>query len=138
MCPTPREPASAPDLPRLRPGAPGPLGATPVGDAVRFAVFSRHATAVDLLLYDDPRAEPAHRFTLDPARHRTGDVWHAEVDGVGPGQVYAFAVDGPFAPEHGHRFNPRRVLLDPYGTGVTSSFRWDVDPVRLRSESARG
>ena len=64
---------------RIRRGLPAPLGATILPGAVRFAVFSRHAAAVTLLLYDDPRAEPAQRIPLDPERHRTGDVWHAEV-----------------------------------------------------------
>jgi isoamylase len=93
-----------------------PLGATVFGEGVNFSVFSRQASRVELLLFDDAAAARSTRvIDLDARQHRTYHYWHVFVPGVGPGQVYAFRASGPFVPEHGLRFDPDKVLLDPYG-----------------------
>ena len=104
-------------------GKPLPLGATILPTGTQFALFSRYATAVSLLLYDnEPDAEPRIELRLDPSRNRTGDVWHIAVEGVGEGQLYLFRVDGPSEPERGHRFDKRIPLLDPYAKATTGAF----------------
>jgi len=93
-----------------------PLGATVLGDGVNFSVFSREASRVDLLLFDDPAAaHPARVIELDPRSHRTYHYWHVFVPGIRPGQVYAYRAAGPFDPARGLRFDPAKMLLDPYG-----------------------
>ena len=82
-------------------------------------MYAKRATAVDLLLFDTPEDRaPSRVLTLAPATNRTGAYWHARVGGIAPGQLYGYRVTGPWAPERGLRFDPTRVLLDPYGTGV--------------------
>ena len=96
-----------------------PLGATVLSDGVNFSVFSREASRVDLLLFDDAAAtRPARVIELDPRTHRTYHYWHVFVPGIGPGQVYAYRAFGPFDPARGLRFDPDKVLLDPYGRAV--------------------
>ncbi|MDH4088014.1 MAG: hypothetical protein OEV04_13360 [Nitrospira sp.] len=90
----------------VRVGVPLPLGAYARGEGVNFAIFSRHASRVRLELFDHPEDATATRvIELDPARHRTGDVWHVWIEGIPPGQLYAYRVDGPYEPKNGHRFN---------------------------------
>ncbi|MFW5689017.1 MAG: glycogen debranching protein GlgX [bacterium] len=109
-------------------GKPYPLGAHLTDDGVRFAVFSRHATAVTLCLFDEAEQPlPTERIDLDPAVHRTGDIWHVEVRGLGAGQLYLFQVDGPYEPEHGHRFNGNLYLVDPYARALTGGFEWKLN-----------
>jgi isoamylase len=97
------------------------LGATPTGDGVTFCVYSRHATSVDVLLFDAvDSATAARSIRLDPVTNRTADYWHVHVPGLRPGQVYAFAADGPWAPGDGQRFDASQVLLDPYGRAVAT------------------
>ena len=99
----------------VRVGVPLPLGTYARGEGVNFAFFSRHASRVRLELFDHPEDATAARvIDLDPARNRTGDVWHVWVEGIGPGQLYAYRVDGPYEPSEGHRFNFNRLLLDPF------------------------
>ena len=96
-----------------------PLGATILPGGVNFSVFSRRATRVELLLFNDAAAtQPTRVIDLDPRTHRTYHYWHVFVPGLGPGQVYAYRAFGPFAPERGLRFDPSKVLLDPYGRAV--------------------
>jgi isoamylase len=96
-----------------------PLGATVFPDGVNFSVFSRQAGRVELLLFDDNASPyPTRVIDLDARTHRTYHYWHAFVPGIGPGQVYAYRAFGPFFPEHGLRFDPEKVLLDPYGRAV--------------------
>ena len=93
-----------------------PLGATYYLEGVNFSVFSKHATSVELLLFDHvDDLEPASVIPLDPRVNRTYHYWHVFAPGVKVGQLYGYRVYGPFAPERGLRFNPARVLLDPYG-----------------------
>src|SRR3990170_1754355 len=93
----------------LWPGRPYPLGATWDGAGTNFALFSENADAVELCLFDENGAET--RLAL---RERTAFVWHAFVPGVGPGQRYGYRVHGPYDPQAGHRFNPNKLLMDPY------------------------
>jgi isoamylase len=128
---------------RISPGKPLPFGATPNGGGTLFSVFSRHATAVSLLLFTNSRdSAPAHEIPFDPRLNKTGDVWHAQVDGVGPGALYLYRVDGPYQPEEGHRFNRNKLLFDPYVKAVTGNFTWNLADARgddsaLRSKGLR-
>lgn len=103
----------------LREGRAFPLGATPDPKGTNFAVFSEHGTAVTLCLFDDAGNETRH-----PLLDRSAHVWHGYLPGVGPGQRYGYRVDGPFDPKAGHRFNPYKLLIDPYAR----SFAGGVDP----------
>ncbi len=95
---------------RLTPGHPDPLGAHWDGSGVNFALFSAHATAVELCLYDN-RGRCQARLELP---EHTDGVWHGYLPGAAPGQRYGYRVHGPYAPDQGHRFNPHKLLLDPY------------------------
>ncbi len=96
-----------------------PLGATVQPSGVNFCVFSRQATRIELLLFDcAAAAKPAQVIDLDPRIHRTYHYWHAFVPGIGAGQVYAYRAFGPFDPGQGLRFDPSKVLPDPYGRAV--------------------
>ncbi|HVW02294.1 MAG TPA: alpha-amylase family glycosyl hydrolase, partial [Planctomycetaceae bacterium] len=107
---------------RVWPGRPYPLGATWDGRGVNFAVFSEHATQVDLCLFDSPQARrESHRI---PLPEQTDIVWHGYLPDVRPGQLYGFRAHGPYAPRKGHRFNPHKVLLDPYARAVGRDLRW--------------
>ncbi len=102
------------------PGAAYPLGATWDGSGTNFALFSEVADRVDLCLFDD--ADREIRLELTEV---DGFVWHGYLPGVGPGQRYAYRVTGPYDPHRGHRCNPAKLLLDPYGKAVDGSVRWD-------------
>jgi isoamylase len=97
----------------LWPGRPYPLGATWDGEGTNFSLFSEHASRAELCLFDDAGNE--ERVEL---RERTALNWHGYVPGVGPGQRYAYRVHGPWAPQEGHRFNPSKLLLDPYAKAI--------------------
>ncbi len=100
-------------------GRPLPLGVYDCCDGFNFAVFSRHATSVELLLFDDTdSAEPSATIRLDPPAQKTGDIWHLIVRGVRWGQAYAFRVHGPSEPERGLRFDHSKLLLDPYALAI--------------------
>lgn len=108
------------------PGRPQPLGAHCEPSGVNFALFSRNASAVSLLVFTAAEdAEAAQEFALDPRMNRTGDIWHILLKGLGPGALFLWRVAGPFQPERGHRFNSHKALLDPYAQAVTGNFRWD-------------
>src|SRR5262245_42814766 len=99
----------------IGPGRPAPLGATVQPGGVNFSVFSRSATRVELLLFEHAAAPAASRILpLDPRRHRTHHYWHVFVAGIGPGQTYGFRAHGPNEPALGLRFDPQKLLLDPY------------------------
>ena len=115
----------------VRMGVPLPMGTHQDGGGVNFAFFSRHASRVRLDLFDHPQDAAAARvIDLDPERNRTGDVWHVWVEGIGPGQLYAYRVDGPYQPKDGHRFNPHKLLLDPFATAITRLPTWEFGPAR--------
>ena len=102
------------------PGRSFPLGATVYPEGVNFSIFSKGATGVELLLFGEKDAsQPERAITLDPRHNRTYHYWHVFVPGLKAGQIYGYRVVGPWAPEKGARFNPEKVLLDPYGRAVT-------------------
>lgn len=103
----------------VRSGLPFPLGATVRGNGVNFAIFSRHASGVRLDLFERPEdANPQRTIILDDARNKTGDIWHVWLEGIAPGQLYGFRVAGPYSPHEGHRFNPDKLVVDPYATAI--------------------
>ncbi len=103
----------------LLPGQSYPLGASVQADGVNFCVFSRNCTAMELLLFDrHDDAAPVRVIRLDPTINRTFYYWHVFVKGIGPGQLYGYRVDGPFAPSDGLRFDRMKVLVDPYALAV--------------------
>ena len=107
-------------------GSPLPLGTQEKGGGVNFAIFSRWASRVRLELFDHPEdTAPARTIDLASRRNRTGDVWHVWVQGIGPGQLYAYRVDGPYKPAEGHRFNFNRLLLDPFAAAISRPPLWD-------------
>ncbi|MFO7269973.1 MAG: glycogen debranching protein GlgX [Sphaerobacter thermophilus] len=108
---------------KIRPGKPFPLGATWDGEGVNFALYSEHATGVQLCLFDESGETEIERI---PLREVTAHIWHAYILGLGPGQRYGFRVSGPFAPEEGHRFNPNKLLLDPYARAISGNVNWDA------------
>jgi len=115
----------------IRSGVPLPLGTSESEGGVNFALFSRHASRVRLELFDKHAdATPARVVDFDSARNRTGDVWHVWVEGIRPGQLYAYRVDGPYQPEKGHRFNFNKLLLDPFATAISPLPDWDFGAVR--------
>jgi glycogen operon protein len=111
---------------RILPGSPSPLGATFDGEGTLFAVYARHAEAVDLCLFDPGDLAREVRRVRMP--ERTGHVWHAYLPGIAPGAPYGYRAHGPYEPEAGHRYNPAKLLVDPYARAVTgeADFRGPV------------
>jgi glycogen operon protein len=104
------------------PGRPYPQGATWDGEGVNFSLFSENAEAVELCLFaSDTDAEPTARVWM---RERTDMIWHAYLPDVRPGQLYGYRVHGPYEPSRGHRFNPAKLLVDPFAKAVTGPIRW--------------
>ncbi len=108
---------------RVWPGSPYPLGATWDGVGVNFAIFSEHATRVELCLFDSIDAE-VETITIPLIEH-TDMVWHGYLPDVRPGQLYGYRVHGPFAPHSGHRFNPNKLVMDPYAKVIGRTVQWD-------------
>ncbi|HET6569303.1 MAG TPA: glycogen debranching enzyme GlgX, partial [Rhodothermales bacterium] len=105
------------------PGKPFPLGATWDGLGVNFTLYSAHASGVELVLFGHSSdAAPSATLKLT---ERTGPIWHGYVPGLRPGQLYGFRVSGPYEPDKGHRFNPNKVLLDPYAKTIGRPLKWD-------------
>ncbi|WP_099827437.1 glycogen debranching protein GlgX [Oceaniglobus indicus] len=102
-------------------GRAAPLGATFDGDGVNFAVFSEHATGMQLCLFSDDGRHEIDRLDLP---ERDGDVWHGYISGMRPGQQYGLRAHGPYRPEEGHRFNPNKLLIDPYAKRLTGHPQW--------------
>jgi isoamylase len=105
---------------KIWPGQPYPLGATWDGSGVNFALFSENATAVDLCLLDDTGRERRVRVN-----EQTDRVWHVYLPEARPGQLYAYRVHGPYSPREGHRFNPAKLLRDPYARAVSGTLHWN-------------
>jgi glycogen operon protein len=113
------------------------LGASIVGEGVNFSVFSRGASAVELLLFErDDDARPARVIPIDPAANRTYHYWHALVPGVGAGQLYGYRVYEDWEPAGGQRFDPTKVLLDPYAKGVVVPKQYSRDAARRSGDNA--
>jgi isoamylase len=108
---------------RVWPGSPYPLGATWDGVGVNFALFSEHATLIELCLFDSPGAE-MESVTI-PLTEQTDMVWHGYLPDVRPGQLYGYRVHGPYEPDKGHRFNPNKVVMDPYARVVGRTLQWN-------------
>ena len=103
----------------ILPGRSFPLGAQVLRDGVHFSVYSKNATSMELLLFDGPDDDrPARVLALEPKKNRTFYYWHAFVEGLSGGQLYAFRASGPSDPVRGMRYDPSKVLLDPYARGV--------------------
>lgn len=98
-----------------------PLGATWTGTGVNFALFSEHATGVELCLFDDLGQQETSRFRLT---ERSDFVWHCFLPELQPGQLYGYRVEGPYEPEKGHRFNSNKLLLDPYAKAIAGEVQW--------------
>jgi isoamylase len=103
------------------PGSPHSLGATWDGEGVNFAVYSRHGEKIELCLFDESGRREIQRI---PLRERTDFVWHGYLPQARPGQLYGYRVHGPYAPEKGHRFNPNKLLLDPYARSISGGIKW--------------
>jgi glycogen operon protein len=105
---------------RRWPGEPFPLGSTWDGQGTNFALFSENAERVELCLFDDDNEETCVELTEQTVHH-----WHAYLPEISPGQRYGYRVHGPWAPEQGHRFNPNKLLIDPYAKAVEGPVQWD-------------
>jgi isoamylase len=106
---------------RVREGLPFPLGATWTGRGVNFALFSAHASKVELCLFDQGGTREIERIELP---EYTDEVWHGFLPDARPGTIYAYRVHGPYEPQHGHRFNHNKLLLDPYAKAIVGDLTW--------------
>jgi len=120
---------------RLSSGAPHPLGATWDGRGTNFALFSAHAEKVELCLFDNQGRRELERIALP---ERTEDVWHGYLNDVAPGQLYGYRVHGPYDPEKGLRFNPNKLLLDPYAKRLAGRLVWSDAHFAYRTGGHRG
>jgi glycogen operon protein len=120
---------------RLEAGSPYPLGATFDGTGINFAVFSAHAEKIELCLFDPAGKREIARYVLP---EWTDEVWHGYLPDALPGLVYGYRAYGPYAPEEGHRFNPNKLLLDPYAKSLIGSLKWTdaLHGYRVRSSRA--
>jgi len=119
-----KAPAGAPDpstITDVWPGRAYPRGASWDGEGVNFALFSEHAEKVELCLFDAAGRRERQRIAL---RERTDHVWHCYLPQTRPGLAYGYRVHGPYAPEQGHRFNPHKLLVDPYAREFVGALRW--------------
>ena len=114
-------PANSAPSERMQPGRPYPLGATWDGLGTNFAVFSANAWSIEVCLFDANGRRERVRYTLPEC---TDEVWHGYLPGVHPGTVYGLRAYGPYQPQYGHRFNPHKLLLDPYARRLVGQFRW--------------
>src|SRR3979490_174696 len=117
---------------RVWPGQPYPLGATWDGKGVNFALFSAHAERVELCLFDSSGQHEHARVTLP---EHTDEVWHCYLPEARPGQLYGYRVYGPYEPAAGHRFNPNKLLLDPYACAHVGQIKWDPALFGYKMES---
>lgn len=109
------------ELQKVRPGTPRPLGANVTDEGTNFAVYSAKATKIEICLFDDSGDTPAQVYVLP---ERTHHVWHGLIPHVGPGVRYGIRAYGPWDPEHGHRFNQNKLLVDPYARAITGEPTW--------------
>jgi len=106
---------------KVLPGKPYPLGATWNGKGVNFALFSENAQKVELCLFEPDGYKDAGHINI---REYTDRVWHIFLSGIKPGQLYGYRIDGDFEPEAGHRFNPNKLLIDPYAKAIAGTIQW--------------
>jgi glycogen operon protein len=119
---------------RLDAGSPYPLGASWDGEGVNFAVFSAHAEKIELCLFDPQGRREIARYLLP---EWTDEVWHGYLPSGAPGMLYGYRAHGPYAPERGHRFNPNKLLLDPYARAVRGEVKWSDALYGYRVSSPR-
>ncbi|HUN41196.1 MAG TPA: glycogen debranching protein GlgX [Acetobacteraceae bacterium] len=119
---------------KLAPGKSYPLGATSDGLGINFAVFSAHATRIDLCLYDPTGRHELARFTLP---EYTDEIWHGYLPDAVPGLLYGYRAYGPYDPPRGHRFNPNKLLLDPYARVLSGNLIWSDVLYGYRTQSSR-
>ncbi len=113
-----------------------PLGATLSADGANFSVYSKHATGMELLLFDCvDDARPKRVIWIDPAANRTYHYWHVFVPGVKAGQIYGYRVNGAFDPPRGMRFDSAKVLIDPYGRGTVVPRNYSRDAARNKGDN---
>ena len=124
----------APAVMTVWPGRPHPLGATWDGSGVNFALFSAHATKVELCLFDREGRREIARLALP---EYTDEVWHGYLPEAYPGLLYGYRVHGPYEPAAGHRFNPNKLLLDPYAKALRGQLRWSDAHYAYRLSSGR-
>ena len=118
-------------------GLSSPLGATVYDGGVNFSLYSRAASGVELVFFDREDDErPARSMRIDPATNRTYNYWHLFVPGAQPGQIYGYMAQGPYEPDQGLRFDPAKVLLDPYGRGVIVPTSYSRDAARRQGDNA--
>ncbi|RYH08260.1 MAG: glycogen debranching enzyme GlgX, partial [Alphaproteobacteria bacterium] len=117
---------------RIREGRNFPLGATWDGTGVNFAIFSANATKVELCLFDDAGERELERIELP---EYSDEVWHGHLPDAGPGTIYGYRVHGPYEPLAGHRFNPNKLLLDPYARTIVGDLTWGPEVFGYRLES---
>jgi glycogen operon protein len=118
-------------------GRSAPLGATVSSDGVNFSLYSRDASGIELLFFDrEDDGRPSHVIRLDPAVNRTYHYWHVFVPDLQVGQLYGYRVHGPFDPSKGLRFDPTKVLLDPYGRGVAVPRNYSREAARQEGDNA--
>ncbi len=115
-------PTLSPTATRIREGSPNPLGAFWDGAGTNFAIFSAHATKVELCIFDSKGEQELQRIALP---EYTNQIWHGYLPDVRPGIPYGYRVYGPYDPNAGHRFNPNKLLLDPYAGAQIGELRWD-------------
>jgi len=116
---------------RTSPGLPLLFGANIINDGVQFAISSRYAASVKLILFHSPDQYAKYSvFELDPVFNKTGDIWHIWIEGIGDGQVYGYKIDGEYNPSKGLRFNKYKLLIDPYARALTGNFKWDLTKAR--------
>ncbi len=107
-------------------GKPLPLGAEPTATGVNFAIFSRNASGATLCLFPPDETGGEIKINLDSSKNRTGDIWHIHIDGFPDDWGYGWRFTGPYSPDKtGHRFNPNKLLIDPYAKALKGSFTWD-------------
>ncbi len=109
---------------KIWPGKPYPLGANWDGAGVNFSLFSENAAKVELCLFDGADAQ---RETRIPLREQTHQIWHVYLPEARPGQFYGYRVHGPYEPQQGQRFNPAKLLLDPYAKAIHGTVQWSED-----------
>ncbi|MBV8636134.1 MAG: glycogen debranching protein GlgX, partial [Burkholderiaceae bacterium] len=119
---------------RLSPGLPYPLGATSDGLGVNFAVFSAHAHKIELCLFDSAGRKELARLPLPEC---TGEIWHGYLPYAGAGLLYGYRAHGPYEPQRGHRFNPNKLLLDPYAKRLSGTLKWADALFGYRLNSAK-
>jgi glycogen operon protein len=127
---------SSPGAPAVAEGQPAPLGATVTPTGVNFSIFSKHATGLELLLFDRDDGPPVRVIPIDAAANRDYHYWHVFVPDLVAGQIYGLRASGPFDPANGHRFDADKVLLDPYGRAVVVPTGYDREAAARKGDNA--